>query len=111
MFYLISQQLVVCLFCLFIGLFMGYILWGLRAKSLKQDRAELAELHRLTLSLQEQLQKNQRRMAELESEADTARKFAAKKESSVTQLIADKGSLLADVRMLEKEVARLKGGA
>lgn len=108
MLYLISQQLLICVFCLLIGIFVGYLLWGLRARALRHDRVELAEQHRLSLSLQEQLQKNQRRMAELESEADTARKFAAKKESSVTQLIADKGSLLADVKLLEREVARLK---
>lgn len=110
MFYLISQQLLICVLCLLLGLFTGWLLWGLRARSHAQDRAELAEQHKILLGLQEQIQRDKRRMTELETEADAAKKLAAKKEASVSQLIADKGSLLADVRNLEKEIAKLKNG-
>jgi hypothetical protein len=110
MFYLIAQLLLVCLVCLFLGLVIGYILWGTRARQRSQERAELAEQHRIILGLQEQQVKDKRRMTELEASTEAAQKLAAKKEASVSQLIADKGSLLADVRTLEKEIAKLKSG-
>ena len=108
MIYLILQQLLLCATCLMLGILSGWLLWGLQARQRSQHRAELARQSTVVLSLQEQAQKDKRKLAELETIADEARKFAAKKESSVTQLIADKGSLLADVRNLEKEIARLK---
>lgn len=108
MIYLITQQFLLCFICLLIGVGMGWVLWGLRARQHAQDRKELAEQHKVVLGLQEQAQRDRRRMHDLEVEADASRKLAAKKESSVSQLIADKGSLLADVKMLQKEVAALK---
>ena len=108
MIYLLTQQLLICAACLVLGIFTGWLLWGIRARQHSQDRAELAKQSKLMLALQDQSQKDKRRLSELETLADDARKLAAKKEASVSQLIADKGSLLADVRTLEKEIARLK---
>ena len=87
---------------------MGWILWGLAARQHVADRKELAQQNKIVLTLQEQAQKDRRRLQDLEAEADAARKLAAKKESSVSQLIADKGSLLADVKSLQRELAALK---
>ena len=108
MIYLLMQQLLLCAICLGLGLLCGWLLWGLQARQRYQNRAELANQNRVVLSLQEQAQKDKRKIAELEMIAEDAQKFASKKEASLTQLIADKGSLLADVRNLEKEIARLK---
>lgn len=110
MFYLISQQLLICILFLALGVFIAWLIWGPRARAHAQDRAELAAQNQIMLGLQEQIQRDKRRLVELETEAEAAKKLAAKKEASVSQLIADKGSLLADVRSLEKEIAKLKGG-
>ncbi len=109
MLYLITQQFLLCLTCLLIGVSMGWVLWGVGSRQHAADRKELAQQHKLSLGLQEQAQRDRRRMADLEAEADAARKLAAKKESSVSQLIADKGSLLADVKTLQKQLAALRG--
>lgn len=108
MIYLILQQLIIVLLFIALGIFTGWVLWGTRARAHAQDRAELAAQHKIMIGLQDQIQQDKRRITELEIDADSARKLAAKKESSVSQLIADKGSLLADVRTLEKEIAKLK---
>jgi hypothetical protein len=108
MIYLISQQLLLCFVCMLVGVATGWLLWGLRARQHAQDRKELARQNKVVLGLQEQAQKDRRRMQDLETEADASRKLAAKKESSVSQLIADKGSLLADVKSLQKELIALK---
>ena len=108
MIYLLMQQLLLCAICLGLGLLCGWLLWGQQARQRYQHRAELAKQNRVVLSLQEQAQKDRRKISELEMVAEDAQKFATKKEASLTQLIADKGSLLADVRNLEKEIARLK---
>lgn len=108
MIYLLMQQLLLCAICLGLGILCGWLLWGLQARQRHHNRAELATQNRVVLSLQEQAQREKRRISELEMIAAEAQKFADKKEASLTQLIADKGSLLADVRNLEKEIARLK---
>jgi uncharacterized membrane-anchored protein YhcB (DUF1043 family) len=108
MIYLISQQFLLCLICLLIGVGIGWILWGLAARQHAGSKKELAQQNKALLSLQEQAQKDRRRLQDLEAEADSARKLAAKKESSVSQLIADKGSLLADVKSLQKELTALR---
>ncbi len=108
MIYLISQQFLLCFICLLIGVAIGWILWGLAARQHAVSKKELVQQNKALLGLQEQAQKDRRRMHDLEVEADASRKLAAKKESSVSQLIADKGSLLADVRNLQKELAALR---
>jgi hypothetical protein len=108
MIYLITQQFLLCFICLILGVVMGWILWGLGARHHAQERKELARQNKAVLGLQEQAQKDRRRLQELEAEADASRKLAAKKEASVSQLIADKGSLLADVKSLEKKLAALQ---
>jgi hypothetical protein len=108
MIYLISQQFLLCFLCLAVGVVIGWILWGLAARQHALNKKELIQQNKTVLTLQEQAQKDRRRLQDLEAEADAARKLAAKKESSVSQLIADKGSLLADVKSLQKELAAFK---